>query len=93
MKPKNFSQALDELENLTGTDLRSKLESELHDLQEKIDRLKPQLEELKTKAKEEVRRGKEKVETQVRENPWTTLGIVGVIFFVIGFIIGWRKSD
>lgn len=86
MKPKNFSQALDELENLTGTDLKSKLENELRDLQEKIERLKPQIEELSGRAKE-------KVETRVRENPWAALGIVGILFFVIGFILGWRKSD
>lgn len=93
MRPKNFTQALDELENLTGPDLRAKLENELHDLQAKIDNLRPQLDEIKAKVKDEAYKAKDKVETQARENLWTTLGIVGLIFFVVGFVIGWRKSD
>lgn len=86
MKPKNFSQALDELENLAGPDLRAKLENEIHELQEK-------LEEMKGRVTEEVHKTKSRVETQARENIWATIGIVGLIFFVVGFIFGWRKSD
>jgi len=95
-KPKNFSQALNELEDLTrttGSDLRRKLQEELDDLEEKIHKLKPQLEELKDRAKDEAHKAKERVETQVKDNPWAAIGIVGLIFLVLGFLLGSRRHD
>lgn len=95
-KPKNFSQALEELENLThsaGEDLKQKIQDELHDLEEKIHKLRPQLDELKTRARDEAYKAKDKVETQVKENPWAAIGIVGLIFFVLGFILAGRRRD
>lgn len=86
-KPKNFSQALEELESLTqsaGADLKQKIQDELHDLEDKIHKLRPQLDELKSRARDEAYKAKDKVETQVKENPWTAIGIVGLIFFVLG---------
>ncbi|MGZ3723571.1 MAG: DUF883 family protein [Bdellovibrionales bacterium] len=96
-KPKNFSQALDELENMThaaGSDIKRKLQEELHDLEQKIHKLRPQLDELKDRAKDEAYKAKDKVETQVKENPWAAIGIVGLIFFVLGVIFaGSRRND
>lgn len=57
MKPKNFSQALDELD------------------------------ELRTRIHDEAVKSKDKIEEQVKENPWATVGIVGLIFFVLGFLL------
>jgi ElaB/YqjD/DUF883 family membrane-anchored ribosome-binding protein len=88
-KPKNFSQALEELESLAtsaGGDLKRKIQDELHDLEKKIHQLRPQLDELKDRARDEASKAKDKVETQVKDNPWAAIGVVGVIFFVLGFI-------
>lgn len=94
-KPKNFSQALEELEDLsngTAQDLKTKLQSELHRLESKIADLKPQLEEIKNRVQDEAKKAKGKVEDQVKENPWATIGIVGLIFFVLGFLFS-RRND
>jgi ElaB/YqjD/DUF883 family membrane-anchored ribosome-binding protein len=96
MKPKNFSQALSELEDLTrdaGSDLKQKIQDELHDLEQKIHKLKPQLDELKDRAKDEAYKAKDKVEAQVKENPWAAIGIVGLIFFVMGFLLAGRRRN
>jgi ElaB/YqjD/DUF883 family membrane-anchored ribosome-binding protein len=96
-KPRNLSEALEHLEDLagaTGADLKSKLQNELHDLEEKIRKLKPQLDDLKDKVHDEAIKAKDKMETQVKENPWAAIGIVGLIFFVLGCIFaGRRRSD
>src|ERR1035437_3240357 len=92
-KPKNFSQALDDLENMTrsaGSDLKQKLESEMHDLEDKIRKLKPQLDELKDKVQDQAVKAKSTVENQMKENPWAAVGIVGLIFFVLGFLLAGR---
>ncbi len=93
-KPRNFTQALDELEQYASSktrDLKSKLSDELHHLEEKIEELKPQLEELKHRAGDEAKKAKNKVEEQVKENPWAAVGIVGLIFFVLGFLLAGRS--
>ena len=95
-KPKNFSQALDDLENIThsaGSDLKSKLQAEMRELEEKIRKLKPQLDEIKERMGDEVKKAKDKVETQVKENPWAAVGIVGLIFFVLGFLLAGRGRN
>jgi ElaB/YqjD/DUF883 family membrane-anchored ribosome-binding protein len=85
-KPKNLRDAIEELESQTektGLDLKAKLQSELKNLEEQIKNLKPQLEEL---ANEGVAKAKDKVEAQIRENPWQTLGVFALIGFVLGFL-------
>lgn len=95
-KPKNISEALDELDNFTSSkaqDLKSKLQSELHKLEDRINELKPQLEEMTGKVRDEAVRAKGKVEDQVKENPWAAIGIVGLIFLVLGFLLGSRRGE
>ena len=80
-KPKNLSEALSELENLadcTGANFH---------------KLKPKLDELKDRVQDEAKRAKATLEHQVKENPWATIGLVGLIFFVLGCLFGSRKSD
>jgi ElaB/YqjD/DUF883 family membrane-anchored ribosome-binding protein len=88
MKPKNFSQAIDELEDLTrdkGGDMRERLEAEIKRLQDTLENMKPHLEEAK--------KAKTRVEKEIQENPWAAIGIVGLVLFVIGFLLGTRRSD
>lgn len=98
-KPKNLSEAVKALEDLTHSakdSFKSKMQSEIHNLEEQIEKLKPQLEHIKEEAQEKLRKTKANVESQVKESPWASIGIVGLIFFVLGFVLaarGSRKSD
>jgi ElaB/YqjD/DUF883 family membrane-anchored ribosome-binding protein len=98
-KPKNFTQALHDLEDIStsaAADLKEKLERELRSLEEKISDLKPQLDAIKDRVSEEARHTKKRVENQVKSNPWTAMGIVGLVGLVLGFIIaaaGMRDRD
>lgn len=89
-KPKNFSQAIEDLEshaNSKVSDLRDRLKSELHHIEETLNNLN---------VGEEAKKAKDKVEEQVQKNPMAAIGIVGLIFFILGFLFaykGSRKSD
>lgn len=76
-KPKNLSQAIEELEKHT-------------DLEEKLNKIKAQLEEMRNKVGDEVKKTKDTVENQVKANPWAALGVVGLVFFLIGFLFGFK---
>ncbi len=91
-KPKSFSEAIDKVQkslNGHGGEVKERLEAEIKKLEEKLD-------DLKERAGEEAAKVKAKVETQVQEHPWAAVGIVGLIFLVLGVILGLssrRKSD
>lgn len=92
-KPKNFQQAIEDLEHTSdsnGTDFRSRLEQEFSRLEETLNKIKPHIEDLQSKVGDEVKKTKQTVESQVKENPWAAIGIIGLIFFVIGFLLGSR---
>ncbi|MGE3682862.1 MAG: YqjD family protein [Bdellovibrionales bacterium] len=94
-KPKNMSEAIDELESRTdsdGSDLRSRLQAELGRFEETLKTIKPHLDEFSSKVSEKVSQTKEDVEHQVQKNPWAAIGVVGVIFFVLGFLLGWKNT-
>lgn len=98
-KPKNLSEAIEALEDVTHSakdSFKSKLQSEIHKLEEQIESLKPQLEHLKEEAQVKLKKTKDSVESQVKDNPWASIGIVGLVFFILGFLFaarGSRKSD
>jgi len=96
-KPKNFSQALNELENATdsdGSDFRGRLQAELNNIEATLSKIKPHLNDIKDRVGTEAKKAKETVEDQVQKNPWAAIGIVGLIFFVLGFLLrGSRRGD
>lgn len=79
-KPKNFSQAIDDLE-----DTLKKIKPHLDDLGERVS----------ASLHEHAGKAKERVEAEVDRNPWRTLGIAGLVFFLLGFLLGSRsrRSD
>lgn len=91
-KPKNFSQAIDELEDHAGNGngFKSRLQSELHNLEETLNKIKPHIEDLTNKAGAEAKKAKQTVENQVQKNPWAAIGIAGLIFFVLGFLFAYK---
>lgn len=94
--PKSLAEAIEKLEE-TGThrsaEVRDFLDKELKSVKEALKEIKPHLEEFKEKATAEVKKAKHDVEEKVKENPWWALGIVGLIAFFVGFLIGWNKRD
>lgn len=92
-RPKNFRSAIDELERNTdanGTDFRARVEQELHRIEETLKNLKPHLDDIKTKVTDEFHTTKDKVEKEVQKNPWAAVGIVALVFFILGFLFSHR---
>lgn len=93
-KPRNFSQAIDELDdhdhgsNGGAGDMRARLEQELHRIQEMLKNVQPHVEEFSHRVGDEAKKAKARVEDKVTENPWAALGIVGLVFFVLGVVLG-----
>lgn len=86
---RNLSEAIDELERTArekGSDFKDKIFEQIEDLKKSLDDMKPRVEEEVTKVKKQV-------ENKVQENPWATLGIVGLICFVIGWIFASSRRD
>ena len=98
-KTKNFDQAVDELEKANGHDkvdsaiggLRERLQSELNNLEETLNKIKPHVEDFTRNASREASKAKASVENQVHKNPWAAIGIVGLIFFVLGFLFSHKS--
>lgn len=84
-KPRGLSDAIDELE---ATLEPSRLEAELRRVQDLLNRVRPQVDEMTEKFGDGAKRAKAKAESKIEEHPWATLGLVGVIFLVIGFLLG-----
>jgi len=92
-RPKNFRSAIDELERNTdgnGSDFRARLEQELHRVEEMLNNLKPHINDLKDKVTDEFHTTKDKVEKEVQKNPWAAVGIVALVFFILGFLFSHR---
>lgn len=94
--PKNFQSAIDELEsgaNGDGGDLKARLEKELHRIEETLNKLKPHIEDIKTKVGNGLGDAKDRVEKEVQKNPWAAIGIVALVFFILGFLFSHRSRD
>ena len=92
----NISEAIEQLEGLRQSkteEFKEIFGKDIEEVKKVFEDLKPTLESLREKAETEVKKAKNDVETKVKENPWVTLGMVGLIAFVIGWILGTYKRD
>ncbi|MGE4130165.1 MAG: YqjD family protein [Bdellovibrionales bacterium] len=92
-KPRTFSKAIEDLEKLTNgaaQELPKRLQEELAKVEETLKNLKPQLEEIKTKVGDELKEGKSKAEAQIQQNPWAAMGVVALVFFILGLLFSPR---
>lgn len=93
--PKSLSEAIETLENATrgkAQDFKEILEKDYNELRKTLDDLKPHLEALRGTVETEVKKTKNQVEEKVKENPWITIGIIGLVAFVIGWIFSQNKK-
>lgn len=94
--PRNLSEAIEELEKFASaksSDLQDSLRQELDEIKRTIEELKPQYERIKSALSEEASEVKKKAEDKVRDNPLAVVGVVALIAFLIGWVLGHRRSD
>jgi ElaB/YqjD/DUF883 family membrane-anchored ribosome-binding protein len=93
--PNSLSEAISNLESAGTTkaqELKTHLEKDYTEIQKALETLKPLLEDFKDKAETEAKATKHQIEDQVKNNPWVTLGAVGVVAFIIGWIFGSNRK-
>lgn len=98
--PSSLSEAIDQLESASQSkaqEFKNILEKDYEELKSAIESLKPHLEELRDnvegQVKSQYKEKKNEVEEKVKENPWLALGVIGLIAFVIGWILGQSRKD
>lgn len=80
MKKKSLTEAIADLEKAAGGKMNETLQS-----------LQPHLDELKKKAEEEFDKQKTAAEKKLQEEPWLFVGLVGLVAFILGWLLGSRK--
>lgn len=94
--PKSITEAIEILERAGRSkikDFKDILENDYTELRKNLDDLKPHLDDLKSTVETEAKKTKSQIEDNIKANPWVTLGLVGIIAFVIGWIFGRREQD
>ena len=94
--PKSLSEAIERLENATHSkveDFKTLLEKDYSEVRRTLDELKPHLDTLKGKIESETKKTKDQVEDQIKDSPWATLGAVGIVAFIIGWIFGQNRKE
>ena len=95
-EPKSLSEAIQRLENATHSkvdDFKNLLETDYNEVRRALDELKPHIDGIKGKIETEAHKTKNQVEEQIKDNPWVTLGAVGIVAFIIGWIFGQNRKD
>jgi ElaB/YqjD/DUF883 family membrane-anchored ribosome-binding protein len=90
-EPTSLSEAIAKLETAgqsKAQGIKDLLEKDYLEIKKTLESLKPQLDEIKSKVEDEAKQAKNKVETQVKDHPWAALGIIGLLAFIVGWILG-----
>lgn len=102
MKPTSIRDAIRQLEMAAGEkaeDFKEILGKDYEQFKKAIEDLKPYLDQVKSSASsavqqeigegvESVKKVGKEIDTQVHENPWLSLGIVGLFALLLGFLLG-----
>ena len=92
----SLSEAIEKLEsygNTAAKGFKEILEKDYSEIKKSLDNLKPHLVSLQENLEGEVLKKKEQAEKKVKENPWLTLGIVGIIALFIGILLGTSRKN
>lgn len=90
----SLTEAIDKLEKVSlakADEVKGILEKDYHELLKTVESLKPHLEQLRTQIENEVKSTQTEVEDRMKNNPWMTLGVVGLVAFFLGWVFGRKK--
>ena len=90
----SLTEAIDKLEKVSlakADEVKGILEKDYHELLKTVESLKPHLEQLRTQIENEVKSTQAEVEDRMKNNPWMTLGVVGLVAFFLGWVFGRKK--
>ena len=91
MKKKTITEAIEHLENLSRNHKES-FEGEWNEIKKSLESLEPYFDQLKNQAKSEISEKKKMVENQIQKEPLLTLGLVGLLGLLLGWLLGSRKK-
>lgn len=92
---RNITDAIERLEKAGQSktqDFKNMLEDDIEKIKKSLQEISPYLNDIKEKVESQAQHAKKEVETKVKENPWLSLGIVGLIAFFIGWLIGHNRN-
>lgn len=95
-RPQSLSEAIAKLENVGQSktkDFKDLLENDYKEILRAMEDIKPYLDDVKKKVETEVSKKKTEVESQMKENPWVVLGVVGIIAFILGWLLSGGRKD
>lgn len=91
---KSLSEAIAKLETMSQAKtekVREHIERDYEEIKSALDDMRPYFDDLKSKVEAEAKATKTQVEARVKESPWLTIGIVGLVAFFLGLFLG-RKD-
>jgi ElaB/YqjD/DUF883 family membrane-anchored ribosome-binding protein len=95
-EPSSLAEAIEKLEAASHAkvnDFKENLGKEYQELKAALENLKPYLNDLKNNIENGAKETKGKVENQVKDHPWYAIGIIGLLGFIIGWLLGSRKNS
>lgn len=91
----SLSEAIEKLESVSQSktqQLKEHFENDYEQILKALEDVKPYLTDLKNKVDQEARTAKTQVEEKVKESPWLTIGIIGLLAFFMGLFLGRQKK-
>lgn len=94
-EPTSLAEAIERLESASQSksqDIKGQLEKEYNDMKKTLESMKPYFEKFKSTVETEVKEAKNQAEEKIRQHPWYAVGLVGLLMFVIGWLVGHRRD-
>lgn len=90
-----ISEAIEHLEKTGSSKAKEFNETfgkDFDEIKKAFENLKPHITNIKEELQQEAQKTKKEVEEKLMENPWMTIGIVGLLAFFIGWLIGSNRK-
>ena len=93
--PHTLGEAIDKLEQKVqsqGSKVTEAVTTELEKVRTLVKEWAPKAEQLKADVEEQFLEKKQTMEKEIKENPWLAVGVVGICFLLIGWILGKSRN-